>query len=84
MAINRDDINIISTEAWANRIESHCPHGVLGIDWVAENIGFGRLELVFDEDGRAHIYSECMDSNDDKSFTKAVLMKVIEDAIIEE
>lgn len=84
MAIDRDNINIISTEAWANRIEPHCPQGVFGIDWSAENIGCGRLELVFDENGRAHIYSECMDSNGDKRFTKAVLMKVIEDAIIEE
>lgn len=83
MAINRNNINIISTDAWANRREQNCPYGVLGVDWVADGIGFGRLELFFDENGRAHIDSECMDSNNDKRFTKAVLMKVIEDAIVE-
>lgn len=83
MAIDRNNINVIGTEccALASRLE---PYGVLVIDWEAENIGFGRLELFFDKSGKAHIRSECMDSNDDKRFTKAVLMKVIEDAVIEE
>lgn len=84
MTIDRNNINVIGTEAWANRLEPNCPHGVFGIDWTAEGIGFGRLELFLDESGRAHIHSENMDSNDDKRFTKAVLMKVIEDAVVEE
>lgn len=81
MAIDRNNINVIGTAAWADGFE---PNGVFGIDWKAENIGFGRLELFFDESGKAHIHSEYMDSNDDKRFTKAVLMKVIEDAVVDE
>lgn len=84
MAINKDDIDISTVDAWANRLEPECPYGVFGIDWEAEDIGFGRLELFFDENGRAHIHSEHMDSNNDKRFTKAVLMKVIDDAIVDE
>lgn len=84
MVIDKGNINIFSANAWANRLEPECPYGVFGIDWEAENIGFGRLELFFDENGRAHIHSEHMDSNIDKRFTKAVLMRVIDEAIVDE
>lgn len=84
MSVNRDSINVIGAEASAYRLDPYYPYGVLVIDWEAEGIGFGRLALSFDENGRAHIRSECMDSNNDKRFTKAVLMKVIEDAIVED
>ena len=80
----KKQINIVDIEAWANRCDKDCKYGVFGIDWVAENIGFGRLELFFDEDGTAHIYSEHMDTQNDKSFTKAVLMYMIDHAIVEE
>lgn len=84
MTINKDDIKITSADARANQFELLCPYGVFGIYWEAEDIGYGRLELFFDESGRAHIHSEHMDSNNDKRFTKAVLMKVIDDAIVDE
>lgn len=84
MKIDRDNIEVDIEAAWANRIDKYCPYGVLGIDWSAEGIGFGRLELIFDENGKAHIQSEHMDSNDDKRFTKAVLMKLIDEAIVED
>lgn len=76
---------IDSVNAWANRSDEldAIKHGVLGVDWVGSP-GWGRWEMILDENGVAHIYTECMDSQDDKAFSEAVLKKLLEEAIIEE
>lgn len=81
------NFEINEVKCWANRSDdpelSCIKHGVFGIDWIGSP-GWGRLELIFDGDGIAHIQSECMDTQEDKAFTKAVLNKVIDEAIVEE
>lgn len=57
--------------------------GVLGIDWVGSH-GCGRWEMILDSKGIPHINTECMDAQNDKSFSKTILMKLLDEAIIEE
>lgn len=81
------EASVDEISAWINKSDDPklalIKDGVLGIDWVGSH-GWGRWELILDESGNAHIYSECMDKQDDKLFSKKILMKLLEDAIIEE
>ena len=82
-------------EIWANRFKPHdyvpSEHQysdkeieVLGIDWAC-NLGWGRYELFFKENGTKIIAtSEHMDSNDNKDFLRALLEKVCDMAEIVE
>lgn len=84
---NSKSFTIDEVDVWANRSDdpnmSHIKHGVLGVDW-AGSPGWGRWEMIMDEDGIPHIYTEHMDKRDDKEFSKAILEKVLDVAIIEE
>ena len=81
------DFTIEAVDVWANRSDdpnmSHIKHGVLGVDWFGSP-GWGRWEMIMDKDGIPHIYMEHMDKGDDKEFSKAILEKVLEVAVIEE
>ena len=75
-------------EIWANRYKPHADSDkeieVLGIDWAC-NLGWGRYELFFEEDGTKIIAtSEHMDSNDNKDFLRALLEKICDMAEIVE
>lgn len=73
-------------EIWANRQKAYdCPPiEVLGIDWAC-NLGWGRYELFFKENGTKIIaISEHMDSNDNKDFLRALLEKICDMAEIVE
>ena len=59
-----------------------CPRGVIGIDWHGAP-GFGTYELYLGEDRKLHGVSEYMDSPDDKSFLEALLLKVVEEVVID-
>jgi hypothetical protein len=50
--------------------------GSINIQWDA-TIGFGELTIVAEDDG-AVVYTEHMDKDDDKEFTKLVLSKLVE------
>jgi len=52
----------------------YLPNGGIVIGW-STNIGFGEYTIMFDENGRPYADTECMDSDDDKWFTKKLLMK---------
>ena len=84
---NSRSFTVDTVNVWANRSDdpnmSQIKHGVLGVDW-AGSPGWGRWEMIMDENGVPHIYTEHMDKGDDKEFSKAVLEKVLEVAIIEE
>ena len=74
-------------EIWANRYKPHDSDKeieVLGIDWAC-NLGWGRYELFFKENGTKIIAtSEHMDSNDNKDFLRALLEKICDMAEIVE
>lgn len=59
------------------RCNSACPNGMLAVSWSSD-AGFGHWEAISDGNGKFITYTECMDSNDDKSFSKAILTKVME------
>lgn len=77
-----EKINLSISEVWVNRNE-HCPSGVIGIDW-ASDIGRGRFEMIIGEDGKLRTSTECMDKGDDKSFSKAILNKLLDLIVIED
>ena len=82
-------------EIWANRFKPHAyvpseqsysdkEIEVLGIDWAC-NLGWGRYELFFKEDGTKIVAtSEHMDNNDNKDFLRALLEKICDMAEIVE
>ena len=82
-------------EVWANRFKPHDHNPselsdsdketqVLGIDWAC-NLGWGRYELFFKENGTKIIAtSEHMDTNDNKDFLRALLEKICDMAEIVE
>ena len=78
-----DESTLEILDIWANRIPTEESFSgeeiqVVGIDWSC-NLGWGRYELCFEENGTKIIAdSECMDSNNDKAFLKALLNKVYE------
>ena len=76
-----------AVDAWINKSDDEklacIKNGVLGVDWVGSH-GWGRWEMILDSEGIPHIYTEHMDVQEDKSFSKAVLIKLLDEAIIEE
>lgn len=74
------DIYSVSCHGLQNEI---CPHGGFRIEWEG-NIGFGQLDIVFDEEGKAHLYTECMCSQSDKLFALNAVKRMIDEAIVEE
>lgn len=60
-----------------------CPNGGIRIDWGG-TAGFGQLDIVFDEEGKAHLYTEYMCSQNDKLFALNVVKRMIDEAIVEE
>lgn len=86
-----DDIDYMDLveirNAWANRSDdpkmAQIKYGVLGVDWSSP-MGWGRWEMIMDENGKPHIYSEHMDKDDAKDFSKAILMRLLEEAVVEE
>lgn len=77
------DINLWMNKSDAPEFQGLIKNGVLGVDW-AGNIGWGRWELILDDDGIPHIYTECMDTQADKKFSRMILSKILEKAVIEE
>ena len=59
------------------------PDGGMVIDWTSD-IGWGQYALFWGEDGKLHAETECLDSEDDKKFTKAILEALVDEIIIDE
>ena len=59
------------------------PNGGIWIDWSAD-IGFGQYVLYWGNDGKLHADTECMDSGEDKRWTRAMLMKLVDGIVIDE
>ena len=63
------DIRIVKHE--------YAPNGAIIINW-SSNIGFGQYILQMEDDGTLIAYTECMDADYDKWFTKQLLNKLAE------
>lgn len=78
-----DESTLEILDIWTNRIPAEESYSgeeikVVGIDWSC-NLGWGRYELCFEENGtRIVASSEHMDNNNDKAFLKALLNKIYE------
>ena len=79
--MNKKIENLSIDEIWINRHDV-CPNGVLGINWSA-NIGWGELVLRLGDDGLLHAYTEHMDKGEDKSFTRTVLLELLNYIVID-
>lgn len=80
--MKKSDIQIYDVEAFSTKNDTY-PHGVVVVNWDS-NIGFGEWKMYFDEKGIPHIYTECMDDEHDKSFSKKILQALLDISIIEE
>ena len=72
-------LEITGVEAWQNEL---CPHGAIRISWCGE-MGFGQYDIVIGDDGKLHGYSERMECNEDKSFSKELFGLLHESLIVE-
>jgi hypothetical protein len=70
-----DEIHIFKNEI--------CPNGGIRIEWSG-NAGFGVYDLVLQDDGKLHGYSEHMESTEDKYFSKELLRLLHEMIVVEE
>ena len=50
------------------------------IEWAAPKIGFGEVTVVLGDDGKLHVYTECMSDE----FVALVLSKMVEHMVREE
>lgn len=73
-------LEIVAVEAWSNEM---CPNGAIRIHWVGD-IGFGQYDIMVGEDGKLRGYSERMESNEDKYFSKELLRLLHEKIVVEE
>lgn len=76
-----EKIEVDDVDIWI-RQHNVCPNGVIGVDWNA-NIGFGRWEMIMDENGIPHIHSEGLDSKTSKDFSKLILQAILDKAIVD-
>ena len=68
-------------EIWAVSTEV-IPNGGIGINWSG-SIGFGQLILYWGKDGKIHADTECLSSNENKDFIKAILNLLVEEIIVD-
>lgn len=69
-------------EVWPVDTRVH-KNGGIGVYWSGD-IGFGEFVLAWGEDGRLHADTEYLDSEDDRSFTEAILRLLVKEIIIDE
>lgn len=66
-------------------VSSVCPHGGIGCEWSAPQLGFGLFAIWGGDDGRVHVDTENMDSNapDNREFTKAIFALLAREVVID-
>ena len=69
-------------EAWPVRTDIH-PNGGIGVYWSADGIGFGEYVLAWEDDGKLHADTECMDKEEHKEFTEAIMAALVKEIIID-
>jgi len=74
-ALCLDDVEIFLNE--------RCPNGAIRLSWSG-NMGFGQYDIIINDDKTISARTECMDSNDDKDFTKQLFKLLIDKINIEE
>lgn len=78
LSVDGINLSVDNVEIFKNKAT---PHGTIRISWSSD-IGFGQYELTLDENGIINADSECMDTNNDKSFLKKLLELLTENAVI--
>lgn len=76
------DVKTYDIYAFANEA-----YNGIGIEWASRQIGFGNCTILFikeGEDTKIVVESECMASNDDKTFLVSLFEDIIERAEIVE
>ena len=73
--------NLYIDEVWPISTEI-VPNGGIGIYWSGA-IGFGQFILYWGEDDKLHADTECLSSNENKDFIKAILNLLVEEVIVD-
>ena len=58
------------------------PNGGIGVDWYGE-IGFGRFELFWGEDGKLHADTECLASDTNREFIKTMMNLIAREVVVD-
>ena len=74
--------NLYIDEVWPISTEI-VPNGGIGIYWSGA-IGFGQFILYWGEDGKLHADTECLSSNKNKDFVKAILNLLVEEIVVDD
>lgn len=76
--------NIRIDDFWVSR-KNHSKEEfqVIGIDWTDKRYGFGRFEIVIDEDGGIYLCTESMCHGNDKEFAYELMAALIDKAIVD-
>lgn len=82
MQTEEKDLKIRITDIWPVS-RAVFPLGGIGVNWFAENIGWGELVLYFTDDGKLYADTEHMCSESDRRFIRGVLSEIANEVIID-
>ena len=80
--MKEEEINLRVTDIWPVSREAYALGGI-GMNWFADNIGWGELVFYFTPDGKLHADTEHMCSGEDRVFLKNALEKLAEAVTID-
>lgn len=74
------DAKIMSVQTFLNNVDNVIEISKrFTVYWSKTGVGFGQLDF-YNKDDKIHISNECMD----KRFIKAILCKMVDDAVLED
>lgn len=78
--MKRDIVRI--RKAWPVSTDLY-PYGGIGVAWESPGWGVGEWSMYWGSDGKLHLDTEYMDGGSDRSFSKHILNRLAELAVID-
>lgn len=77
------DFNHLEIDAIRPANLQACPNGGVVIEWSANNIGFGQMDMWWEKDGRIHVDTESMSNNANREFVKKIFDMLAERVVVD-